>query len=72
MFAVPFFTGLALDHGVLLIVSCHGQLYRATMVRVVSRELEKVLVEQNHCHGLNIASKTWVLNQQSTACLIQI
>lgn len=31
---------------------CQGQWERAATVRVVSRELEKVRVEQNHCHGL--------------------
>ncbi len=31
---------------------CQGQYERAMTVRVVSRELEKVRVEQNHCHGL--------------------
>ncbi len=30
---------------------CHGQLYSATIVNVVSRPLEKVLVAQNHCQG---------------------
>lgn len=32
--------------------TCHGQKYAATTVRVVSRQLEKVRVEQNHCQGL--------------------
>lgn len=29
-----------------------GQKYRATIVIVVSRQFENVLVEQNHCQGL--------------------
>lgn len=32
--------------------SCQGQWFSAAMVRVVSRELEKVRTEQYHCHGL--------------------
>ena len=31
---------------------CHGQKLSATIVNVVSRQLESVRVEQNHCHGL--------------------
>jgi hypothetical protein len=30
------------------------------MVSVVSSELEKVLVEQNHSHGLKAQSRSWV------------
>ena len=32
--------------------SGQGHWFRAAMVRVVSRELEKVRTEQYHCHGL--------------------
>ena len=39
---------------------CHGQLYSAIIVKVVSRELENVLVEQNHCHGLTTVSSSVV------------
>lgn len=31
----------------------HGQKLRATIVKTISEELERVLVEQNHCQGLN-------------------
>ena len=31
---------------------CQGQNFSATTVRVVSRQLESVRVEQNHCQGL--------------------
>lgn len=31
---------------------CQGHKSSATIVMVVSRQLDKVLVEQNHCHGL--------------------
>ena len=31
---------------------CHGQRFNATTVKVVSRQLESVRVEQNHCQGL--------------------
>jgi hypothetical protein len=31
---------------------CHGQLYKAITVRVVSKQFDSVRVEQNHCHGL--------------------
>jgi hypothetical protein len=34
------------------------------MVNVTSMELEKVLVEQNHCHGLNIIMKSWHCEQK--------
>jgi hypothetical protein len=39
----------------------HGQYARAAMVKVVSSELEKVLVEQYHCQGLStvIHNCTW-------------
>lgn len=32
--------------------NCQGQWYTAIKVIVVSRQLDKVRVEQNHCHGL--------------------
>lgn len=35
-----------------------GQSHRAMVVNVVSREFESVLVEQNHCHGLNTVKKS--------------
>jgi hypothetical protein len=35
-----------------------GQSHRAVVVNVVSREFESVLVEQNHCHGLNTVKKS--------------
>ena len=35
---------------------CHGQLYSATMVNVVSTEFENVRVEKNHCQGLTSVS----------------
>jgi hypothetical protein len=35
-----------------------GQSQRATVVNVVSREFESVLVEQNHCHGLRTVKKS--------------
>lgn len=35
-----------------------GQSHRAMVVNVVSRELESVLVEQNHCHGLDKVKKS--------------
>jgi hypothetical protein len=31
---------------------CHGQLYKAITVRVVSKQFDSVRVEQNHCQGL--------------------
>lgn len=31
---------------------CHGQKFKAAMVRVVSSELEKVRVDTYHCQGL--------------------
>ena len=37
---------------VLGIAHCHGHLLRAMTVNAVSRQLEKVRVEQNQCHGL--------------------
>jgi hypothetical protein len=49
----------AFSHGVVSIVICHGQKYSAVMVNVVSRELENVLVEQNHSQGLNRAIRSW-------------
>ncbi len=33
---------------------CHGHEFRAAIVKVVSKQLESVLVEQNHCQGLHI------------------
>jgi hypothetical protein len=35
---------------------CHGQLYKAITVRVVSRQFDSVRVEQNHCQGLKIVN----------------
>ena len=35
------------------------------MVNVISTEFEKVLVEQNHCQGLNIVMKSWYGQQTS-------
>jgi hypothetical protein len=34
------------------------------MVKVISKELEKVLVEQNHCQGLNMVMKSWYGQQR--------
>ncbi len=31
---------------------CHGQLYSAATVNVVSKQLDNDRVEQNHCQGL--------------------
>lgn len=39
--------------GLVVAVQCHGQLYTAMLVKVVSRQLDSVRVEQNHCHGLH-------------------
>lgn len=36
------------------------------MVRVVSKEFEKVLVEQYHCHGLRTVIQSW--RQKSMGC----
>jgi hypothetical protein len=40
-----------------------GQSQRATVVNVVSREFDSVLVEQNHCHGLTTVKKSWKTGQ---------
>lgn len=45
-----------------VIVHLHGQKYNATTVKVVSRQLDKVLVEQNHCHGLTTVSIRYTLS----------
>ena len=34
----------------------HGHRHNATMVMEVSRQFDRVLVEQNHCHGLTTAN----------------
>lgn len=31
------------------------------MVREVSRQFDKVLVEQNHCHGLTMVKASYIL-----------
>ena len=36
--------------------SSHGHKYNAIMVRVVSKQFDRVRVEQNHCHGLHTVS----------------
>lgn len=38
---------------------CQGQKLSATIVNVVSRQLERVRVEQNHCHGLQIVRPSY-------------
>ena len=38
---------------------CHGQKESAVIVRVVSRQLDKVRVEQNHCHGLQMVNASY-------------
>jgi hypothetical protein len=40
-------------------VISHGHRYNAVIVIVVSRQFENVLVEQNHCHGLAMAMRSW-------------
>ena len=35
-----------------------GQKFNAVIVMVVSRQFENVLVEQNHCQGLNIVIRS--------------
>lgn len=40
--------------------SAQGQKFRATIVKAVSNELERVLVEQNHCQGLNKVIKSYI------------
>ena len=45
------------------VVRLHGQKYSAAIVIVVSRQLENVLVEQNHCHGLNTVMTSCSSNQ---------
>ena len=40
-------------------VISHGHRYNAVIVIAVSRELENVLVEQNHCHGLKRVMRSW-------------
>jgi hypothetical protein len=39
-------------------VISHGHKYNAVIVIVISREFEKVLVEQNHCQGLKIVMRS--------------
>lgn len=41
--------------------SDHGQKFKATIVKTVSNEFDRVLVEQNHCQGLS----TLINNYQS-------
>jgi hypothetical protein len=36
-----------------------GQKYKAAIVKVVSKQFENVLVEQNHCHGLAIVMRSF-------------
>lgn len=38
---------------------CHGHQYRATVVNVVSKQFDKVRVEQNHCQGLQTLSVSY-------------
>ena len=40
--------------------SLQGQKFNAVIVMVVSRQFENVLVEQNHCQGLNIVIRSCV------------
>lgn len=41
----------------------HGHKLKATMVSVVSRQLDSVLVEQNHCQGLRTVKSNYTKNQ---------
>ena len=43
-------------------VTSQGQKYNAAIVIDISRELENVLVEQNHCHGLKTLMSSWHRN----------
>ena len=40
-------------------VKSHGHKYNAMIVIDISRQLENVLVEQNHCHGLTTVMRSW-------------
>lgn len=45
----------------------HGHSSKAAIVRVVSRQLDNVLVEQNHCHGFRtVAANYHAINISST------
>lgn len=55
------FCGLAsFESDNMLEANSQGQKFNATMVIVISREFEKVLVEQNHCHGLKTVIKSYL------------
>lgn len=44
---------------------CHGHMSNAAIVRDVSKQLDKVLVEQNHCQGF----KTVAINFEQISLL---
>ena len=44
---------------------CQGQKFSATTVRVVSRQLESVRVEQNHCQGLQTVRASYRIRDPS-------
>ena len=44
---------------------CQGQKFSATTVKVVSRQLERVRVEQNHCQGLQTVRASYRIREPS-------
>jgi hypothetical protein len=58
-------TKSAITHLAALELGCFGSLrighnHNATVVSVVSSEFDRVLVEQNHCHGLKTVKKSYI------------
>ena len=39
---------------------CHGHRFNATIVMVVSKQFERVRVEQNHCQGLRMVTINYI------------
>ena len=51
---------------------CQGQKFSATTVRVVSRQLERVRVEQNHCQGLQTVRASYRIRDPSDQLMPQL
>jgi len=50
---------------------CHGQIFNAMMVKVVSRQFESVRVEQNHCQGLQMVRRSYSASQRKHQSLYE-